>query len=189
MAAACLAYLAHRQGDAVGLFAYSDRVQARIPPGQVVGQLRRVLTELASLEPGAAADHEQHLGAFLETARRHAVVVLVSDLLDGDHLLPGLLRRFRAARHEPVVIQVLDPDELDLPFERTMRFVDAETGAQRITAPDLIRERYCESIRRFIADLELACLANDTDFLQVRSSQHLGHTLAAYLHRRESMHP
>jgi len=82
---------------------------------------------------------------------------------------------------------VLDPDELDFPFARTKRFVDSETGAEIVTAPELVQQGFVKAMTEFLEKIRLACLELQADYLRAPTSDNLGNMLAAYLHRRESL--
>jgi len=188
MIAASLAYLAARQGDNVGLYAYSETLRTSVPPRRRTGGLPRIMTELQRLEASGVADHERALGYVGEQFRRRGLLIHISDMHGLEGTLARHIKRFRFAHHDCIVFQVLDPDELDLPFSRTTRFIDSETSAQIATAPDLIREHYQRSIRSFTADIRDACLSESADYLLARTSDNVGNLLAAYLHRREALH-
>jgi hypothetical protein len=86
-----------------------------------------------------------------------------------------------------VAFQVLDPDEIDLPFGGTMRFVDSEHAGEIVTAPNEVREDYQRQVEAFTETIRLSCLREQVDYLFMRSDESLGNLLAAYLHRRESL--
>ena len=187
MIGACLAYLATRQGDNVAFYAYNSALDVCIKPSQRPGHLHRVLVEMARMQAKNTADHERVLGPLIEDLRRRGVIVIISDLLEADQGLERILKRFRYAHHECVVFQVLDPDELDFPFEGTTRFLDSEHDGQVVTSPPVVRESYLSRLREYLERMRLTCLELDVDYLLCRTSENLGNMLAAYLHRRESL--
>ena len=188
MIAAALAYLASRQGDNVGLYAYSDRIVASMPPGRRAGGLQRLLIALQGLQAAGVADHESALNFAGENLRRRGMVVFISDMHGlEDGALARAIKRFRFAHHDCIVFQVLDADELDFPFQRTVRFVDSEDASRTVTAPELIRESYQDAMRGFTASIREACFAELADYLLARTTDNLGNLLAAYLHRREAL--
>ena len=187
MAAACLAYLAARQGDNVGFYAYNRELVSHVPPGRRTGGLPRILTELQRLQPQGTAAHEPVMSHLAENFRRRGVVVLLSDLHEAENALPALLRRFRFAHHECVVFQILDPDEIDLAFGRTTRFVDSETDAEITTYPPLAKQHYLTAMSAFLDKVRLGCLELEADYLLTSTADNLGNMLAAYLHRRKGL--
>ena len=187
MVAACIAYLATRQGDNVGLYAFNHELLSAVPPGFRTGGLRRVLSELQRLRPGGQAEPGKVIGPLAEKLQRRGIVIIISDLLNVDEDLSWILKRFTFSRHECVVFHVLDPDELDFPFTGTMRFVDSESLDEIVTAPQLAKDYYQESMDTLIKNARRSCLEQQVDYEQVKTSDNLGNMLAAYLHRRESL--
>lgn len=187
MVAACFAYLASRQGDQVGLYAYGSDLVEAIKPGPRSGGQARIMTALHSLTAVGSAQHRTFLERIAASLRTRGTVILFSDLLDAESDLGALLKRIRFAHHECIVFQILDPEELDFSFSGTRRFVDRETGGEIVTAPELVRNSYRERMKTFLDQVRLACLEQQVDYLQVATSDNLGNTLAAYLHRREAM--
>ncbi len=186
MAAACLTYLAARQGDNPGFFAYADGLVQAVRPGSRTGHLQRIMNELQRLRPGGKAAHDQVLGTLAESLTRRGLVVLISDFQEAEFDLPRILRHFRFKHHDCLVVQVLDPDEHDLPFTATTRFIDAETGAELVTFPQAFRSDYKKDMEAFLATVKKASLELQSDWLPAFTTDNLGVLLAAYLHRRGS---
>lgn len=187
MLAACLAYLARRQGDSVGFCAYSAGLNAWIPPGRQHDGAQRVFTELQRITAAGVANHQTAMHFVGENLRRRGLVVLISDFHGVEDGLDAIVRRLRFAHHDCLAFQVLDRDELDLPFGRTVRFVDSENGQELTTAPDLIRNGYERAMETFLDRVRSVCLGQQVDYLAVPTTEALGHLLAAYLHRREAL--
>ena len=78
-----------------------------------------------------------------------------------------------------------DHDELELPFDRTTRFIDSENGDSIITAPPVIREQYQETLGAHLDSLRAICLNNQADYLLADTSTPFGDCMAAYLNRRK----
>lgn len=187
MLAASLAYMVSRQGDNVGFFAYNDRILEAIKPGHRHEQLYRILTALHRLEAAGACDHQSVLSYLGEAFNRRGLVVYITDCLDADESLYKSLRLFRAAHHDCVLMHILDRDEVDFDFGGTVRFVDAESDGEIVTAPARVRERYLENLQAFLADVTRFAARNDLDYHRFISDEPLSGGLAAYLNRRESL--
>ncbi len=187
MLAAALAYLARRQGDSIGFCAYAENLTAWIPPARHRDGAQRVFTELQKLRAQGVADHRTVLHHVVETLRRRALVVLISDFHGLEEELGSVLRRVRFAHHDCIAFQILDRDEIDLPFNRTVRFVDSESGPELTTAPDLVRDGYQRLMKGFTDRVRETCLGQQVDYLMVPTSEDVGNLLAAYLHRREAL--
>jgi uncharacterized protein (DUF58 family) len=126
-AAAALGYIGLASEDRVAVTALSGRVARRQGSLRGSGRVFRLLSQLSAIEAAPGQTD-------LVTAARHAaaqlngrgVVILLSDLLDGD--ADRVIRELAATRSELVVLHILSPDELDPALEGDLRLIDAETG-------------------------------------------------------------
>ena len=104
--AATLAYLMHRQHDAVGLVTVDDRIRFRLPPGVRSGHLRALLLALERLVPGAETRLATPFSDLVEAIDRRGLVVVISDLLDDPEAVIDGLSHFRHKGTDVVVFQV-----------------------------------------------------------------------------------
>jgi len=184
MALACIAYLANRQGDRVGLFAYGEEIQEWLPPRNGAGQLHRLFQGLSRLKASGKSNHRTSWEALTRTLPGRGLVVFLSDCLEAEEELPDLLRFADSPKYDCLCLQVLDPDELDLPHEDALLFEDMEDGRQTPTHPDATRERYVgemEDFREKLAD-NLGMVGVEFDSLTTHSD--LGLALRKFLHNR-----
>jgi len=187
MIAAALAYLAKRQGDNFGLYIYNDKLREGVAASNRVGHFQRVLAALMRSKPSGQAKHEVAFDYLFRSLRRRGIVVLISDMLESRDTLPPLLKRMQTAGCECLAVQVLDSDELTLPFEKTTQFIGLEDGVRILTNPASIRADYIQAMEAYQSQLKLAIINAEVGYLQCVSSESLGNSLAAYLHQRESM--
>ncbi|HVM27986.1 MAG TPA: DUF58 domain-containing protein [Mycobacteriales bacterium] len=150
---AALAHLVRGPGDRVGAVVLSDRVRA-VPPRQGRDAGLALLQVLQTTRPDDAADAVRladGLASVAAQSRRRGLVAVVSDLLDGDP--PGAepawvtpLRRL-GTRHDVVVVEVIDPRELELPSVGVLHLTDPETGRRLEvqTGDRRLRERYARA--------------------------------------------
>ncbi len=185
MTAACLAWLAKRQGDQVGLFAYTATLQTGVRRGQGDIQLPALLASLAGITPSGIGCHAQALGQAADFAAPRGLLVWLSDMQAMDDELPRLLRLLHGRHLECIAFQVADPDEMDLLFQGTARFIDSETGEAITAVPSAIRQEYQRQVSQFHQDVRNACLAAETDYTLLRTDQSLADALTAYLHYRK----
>jgi len=185
MIAACIAYLASRQGDNIGLFAYSDQLHEVIEPGHRIGQLNRFLQALTRLQPSGTADHAARLHTLTHQFSHRGIVIYISDMLEGETILPQMLRRFRFCHCDCLAIQVLDPDELDLPQARVTRYMDCESQDEITTFPEVARRAYAHSMQAFLEQLQQAFAKSQVEYLRLISTDPVGAVLARYLSHRD----
>ena len=56
------------------------------------------------------------------------------------------LKHFQFRGTDVIVFQILDPDELEFPFERATRFEDLETAEEVMAVPAMVRDHYLQAI-------------------------------------------
>ena len=76
--------------------------------------------------------------------------MLISDLLDDPEAVIRGLKHFQFRGSDVIVFHVLDPDEIEFPFERATRFEDLESSEEVMAVPGLVREHYLREIRALI---------------------------------------
>lgn len=139
-AALLLAWVALRKGDRVGLIVFGDHVHQFVAPGRGPGQYRRLLDALYAIEAEETFVDFRRLVEFIQVrARKRALLVLFSDLLDEAHAMPlaehaALLRRY----HLPVCVTMHDPVASNL---ADAPVGDADAAYRRAAAADLLAER------------------------------------------------
>ncbi|CAN3128284.1 DUF58 domain-containing protein [Mycobacterium sp. smrl_JER01] len=118
--------------------------------------------------------------------------VILSDFLDpgGAHTAPfdwqTPMRRL-AARHDVIVVEILDPRELELPDVGAVVFVDPESGRQRQvwTSDVRLRRRYRDAAARHRADVAAAITASGADHLRASTAGDWVRDLARFLRERQ----
>jgi uncharacterized protein (DUF58 family) len=184
MLVACFAYLARRQGDRIGLFAYSNEVREWIHPKSGSGQLNRVFSSLQGLEAEGKNNHEFAWERMASGLPGRAMVIFLSDFLEAEDSLPESLRFSLSSRYECLCLQVLDPDEIDLPDGEAFRFAELEGGREVSTSPPAILEKYKNDMSVFCNDLQTGLSAVSAEFESLSTDQDLGHALRRFLGMR-----
>jgi uncharacterized protein (DUF58 family) len=122
---ALLAFAALRNHDRVGAALLSDRLDEFLPPRRRRNQVLRLVHEILARPARGATDLERALGAALANLRQRAVLFVVSDFV-GAAPVEALKRA--AARHDVVVIEIVDPRDLEPPAVSPVVLEDAESG-------------------------------------------------------------
>ncbi len=179
-----LAYVLHRQGDAVSAIGLGEHVHPdAIGHGTRPSHLEEVLRVLAR---APQAKEGTALGPSLEEAaqrtKRRGVVVFASDLLGEDaHAgLEGLVG-LTARGHDVLVLHVLHPDELQLPEVGAARFVDPESGERLDAETEPIREAYEAQLEAFLEDARRRCTAAGAAYVLASMNEPPERTLARAL--------
>jgi len=183
--AAALAYLLVRQQDAAGLVAVGQGIVRSVAPRAAASHLGALLDTLEALRPegttrlAAAVDH------VVEAAPRRSQVVFFTDLFDAD---PDILRRvaqLRRRKHEVTLFHLLDPAELDFPFEDPALFLSLEDDRQLEAHGREVKKGYLEVLHRWLAGVKRQAGEADLDYVLCRTDRPLDEVLLPYLARRE----
>lgn len=185
--AAALAYVLARQGDAVGLATFADKLQIQVPSRARRGHLQEILTTLEALQPKGPSKLQVALDTLSEGLTRRSIVVIFSDLLDGGLEALESIARLRARKHDVVLFHTLDPDELDFPFEDSTLFESMEDDRNVQIDARAIREAYLEEVRKFLETAETRCRSSRVEYDLARTDQGPGKLVARFLARRTSM--
>ena len=182
--AASLGYLMTRQRDAVGLAAFDDRIQTMLPASARPGHLRALLGTLDRLQVGKETDISKPLHQLADAFTRRGIVVLISDLLDDPDRVVRAVRHFQFRGTDVIVFHVLDPDELEFPFERATRFEDLETNDEVMAIPTVARSDYLKAINGLIERYKREWGAAGIDYRLLSTREPLELALLAYLSTR-----
>jgi uncharacterized protein (DUF58 family) len=182
--AASLAYLMNRQRDAVGLTAFDERIVTMLPASARPGHLRALLLTLDRLKPARQTNVSRPLHQLAEMLSKRGMVVLISDLLDDPERVIRGLKHFRFRGTDVIVFHVVDPDEIEFPFERATRFEDLETSEEVMAVPPVVRARYLEAVGGFIDRYKRELGGAGIDYELVVTNRPLEFALLSYLSTR-----
>jgi len=179
---ASLAYLILKQQDAAGLVTFSDRIEAFVPPRAKRDYLTQILHALEKRGPGGETKVGKILDDIAGQIKRRGLIVLVSDLLDEPGEILKGLRQFRFKGNDVIVFHLLDPAELNLPFDGNILFEDLEAAnLQVVTDPRAIRSTYEQVVQEFITDMRKQCHDDAIDYQLISTATPLDRALASYL--------
>jgi uncharacterized protein (DUF58 family) len=183
-AVAAVGLLTAKVGNRFGAVIVRENGISQLPARQGRDHLMAVLHRLHTAprtEAGGSADLAAGIRRLGIPAHRRGLAVVVSDLLAP----PGWDRELRrvAIRHDLLVVEVLDPRELELPDVGTLSLVDPETGRLREvhTRSAKLRERYAEAAREQREENARAIRAAGGDHLVLRTDQDWLHDLVRFV--------
>ena len=182
--AASLGYLMNRQRDAVGLTAFDEDVVAMLPASSRPGHLRSLLVTLERLRTAHQTNVAKPLHHLADTLTKRGLVVLISDLLDDPAEIIRGLKHFQFRGIDVIVFQVLDPDELEFPFDRATRFEDLETSEEVMAVPGAVRDHYLKQIGELVDRYRRELGASGIDYQLLNTKHPLELALLSYLSTR-----
>lgn len=181
---AALGFLMIRQSDAVGLVTCDTQVRNFLPPGSTMGHYLNLLSALEQAAPG----HETSLAAVLDevAARltRRGLVILITDGFDQPEAFLRSLQFLRYRKQEVRLLQVLDPQEWQFPFQGMIEFVGLENEPRLKLDGDRIREYYRQTFTEHQARLQSGCHACGVQWDSCSTDEDLCTVLIRALSRR-----
>lgn len=183
-AAAALAYLVLQQQDSVALVTFDQEIRALVRPSSNPSHLKQIVQVMQESMPERKTATGPIFHDMAERLKKRGIVVILSDLFDDvDSMMTGL-KHFRHRRHEVVLLQVLDPAELEFPFRQITRFRGLEGWRDVVVEPRSLREAYLREFDGFLRRIKRGCRMHRIDYVMMRTDQPLDLALSSYLASR-----
>lgn len=185
--AAALGYLLSQQGDPAGLLLFDEKTRSYLPPRSRGGHVRDLLLALEGAYPAGRTAPARALAQIGELADRRSLIALFTDLLDATPDIGERLRHLRSRGHDVVVFHLMDPDEVELPFEDLTQFEGMEPEDTRRLLADP-RDLAASFRRESLALRErwrLACLEARVEYLFATTAQPPAEVLRSFLFGRQ----
>jgi uncharacterized protein (DUF58 family) len=183
-AAATIAYFLALQRDAVGLVTFDEAIKDYLPVRFRPGHMHRLMMCLEQAPAGKGTDLAAPLEQVAKTAVKRGMVVLLSDLLAPIEAVETRLGYLRSRGHEVVVLRILDPAEIDFPFQDAALFHDVESGRDLYVDPQIARERYRQRFAEHAAAIAQACNKLGVTFTELSTNRPLELALFDFLSSR-----
>src|SRR3989338_5429614 len=124
--AASLGYLALKQGDSVGLAAFNKGTLRLIPPRNSLSHLNILVKELEGVSVQGETSLSEALEEIAQSSKKRSLFILISDLIEDENALLAAIKLLRFKKHEVSVVQLLDPEEKEFPFQGNIRLESLE---------------------------------------------------------------
>ena len=185
-AAAALAHLVIRQRDSAGIVIFDEKERAKVPPGSGAHQRASIIQVLEEAEPSGPTQVGEVLSWLATRLSRRGIVAVFSDFFDEPDAVIEGLRRLVHGGHEPILFQVLDPQELEFDYDRFLRLEGLEDLGRVKVDPKAIRAAYREEIQAHRELLKHHARSLSIDFVALSTATGLDVALSAYLARRKA---
>jgi uncharacterized protein (DUF58 family) len=179
-----LAMLLARQQDPVGLVLFDEEAGTILPPAATQAQVMVMTGLLERCTPARKTELGGLLRSLTGRLKRRSVVVVVSDLFTDLEAVYDGLNRMQFQGHEVLVMQVLDRDELELPFDGPTIFRDIEGDEELFAEPWAFRRSYRAAMDEFLAGVRKECGSRGYDHVRLFTDEPLGESLSLFLHSR-----
>jgi uncharacterized protein (DUF58 family) len=182
--AASLSYMAIQQQDSVGLAIFDQQLSRYFKPSNSPGQWKTVVHELQLVPRWNKTNTGKILDQIAEKLHHRSLVVILSDFFDDMDGIQKGLRHLRYKKHEIMAFQILDPLEINFPFEDVTLFKGLEELGELLTEPRALREGYLEQLSIATERLKKMCRGMHIDFTRMNSGEPLDVSLSGFLATR-----
>lgn len=158
--AATLAYLAIRQGDAIGLICFSGQGLHSLVEKQGRQHFLRFLYELIKISGLGSFPSSGGVGPLLRKGQRE-VVFLLTDFFENDGEILKILKLLKTRSNEVIVLHLLGRNEVNFDYPGFTVFQDLETGEIVQTGTEkheyqLELEKYLTGVRKSMVNLQIS---------------------------------
>lgn len=182
--AASLAYLARRQKDAVGMLTFDAEVRRFTKARTRRGQYQALLHHLDEAEAGRSTAIASAVKQFADYSQKRSLMVLISDFYEAPEEIGRALRFFHLRGNDLLLFHLMDPAELNPPFDTLSTLEDMESSEHLVFVPEA-RKLYQEQLERHITDLRKAASDMAVDYQVLNTEKPLDLALYRYLTARE----
>ena len=183
--AACLLYFSRNQRDRVAFASFDDAVVDVVPPS--ARHLPAALHAIERIKPGRQGQLAAPLRTLATHFQRRSILVLISDLYDEPRNVLDAVSELRNRGNEIIVMHVLDPAELEFPFDEASSFQDMESDDRMPVVPAMLRDQYRALIKAHTTELSRLLGDNRIDYVLLDTSRPLENALFDYLARRQQL--
>ncbi len=183
-AAVALSYLCLHQQDRVGLAVFADEVKTMVGRSGARGQWRRIVSALAAEPVEAPTNLLKVTNQVLGKISNRALFVIISDRFEEPENIRQSLARFRHRRHDVILLQTLDRQELRFGFSQPAPFVGLEGEGRLRIDPRALREAYLQAMSRHMHEVSRIALSFGFDYHRLDTHESVGPALAFLMARR-----
>ena len=184
---ASLAYLAQKQGDAVGLFALNDTKLHSLQPKIQKQHFNRMLLELLQIKsegqwPTATTNSDK-----IHDRVHKEMVFFVTDMYEHEEELTHFIKRLKTLKNEVVVLHLLGSKELEFQYEGALTFEDLETGRQLKVDTEQTKEIYLNNLNRMITKTKNFLLSNNISYHLFQLDDPIGEAIKLFIEKRDRL--
>ncbi len=140
---------------------------------------------LESLQPNPPTNIAGLCEQLVARTKRRSLIVLFSDFLDDLAFLQRGLGLLKHERHDVILMQVLDRDELVFPFRQTTAFRGLELAQRFLIDPWSVRENYLAQVAKHQSTLQQIARRFAIDHTLLPTDQNLVDCLPPFIAGRQ----
>ena len=184
---ATLAYMAHKQGDAVGLFTLNESDVVSIYPKADKKHYNRLLLELINISNTGKWTATHISNKRIPNRGGKELIFFLTDMYETSEEISKYIKGLKSARNEVVVLQVMGAAEMDFNYGPNITFEDWETGARIKVDTQQAKTEYLNNLEVRLKKIKEELLSNGIDHHVFRMDAPLGEALLLFLKQRKRL--
>jgi uncharacterized protein (DUF58 family) len=184
--AVALSYVCLHQQDRVGVAVFADELRTMVKRSSARTQWRTIVNSLSGETVDAQTDFVKVTEQALSKITNRALFVIISDFFDDPEAIRQSLARFRHRRHDVILLQTLDKQEMQFDFSQPSPFHDMESATRLRVDPRALRQAYIDSLQAHVDAVSKAALNFGFDYQRLDTHESVGPALAYLLARRNA---
>lgn len=185
--AASLGYLAHLQGDAIGLYVFQSGSLFSLPSRRDHQHVARFFYQLEQVDAAGKFTEAVNYKDIFAGAQKRELLIFITDLYQQNDEILLLLDSLVSLRHEIIVFQVMAKNEMELDYKGFSTLQDMETGKTiRIDAAET-RKVYQQQLNQFLADVRMKLLDKNISYRLMKMDQPIDQALRDFLNQRNKL--
>ena len=181
---ACLAHLAQKQGDSVGLFALNEDDFLSIYPRADQKHYNRMLLELLQLSTKGKWPEVTKASKRIHNRGEKELIFFLTDMYEEHNELSDFVKNLKTAKNDVVVLQIMAGNEMDFDYKRSVTFEDLETGTKIKVDVNKAKMAYLKLLETKIGQIKENLLSQGISHYVFRMDEPLGDALQLFLKER-----
>lgn len=182
---ATIAYLAQKQGDAVGLLTLSGQKNMQMPALPGSKHWQKILIALTKLKANGALPNSQQIIKHLSAIQKNGLVVVISDFHQHSGEALSLLKQLKNSKTDVIAFHLDSDDEINFPYQGLIKFQDLESKEFVTVDAKDIRADYLSKKSTLNEQLITQCRKHDIDYFVANIDQALDQSLVNFLQARK----
>ncbi len=181
-----VAYLSLQQGDRVGVAVFADEIRAMVKRSSSRAQWRSIVNTLNVHPVNQHTNFAKVTEQALSKVHNRALWIIISDFFEDVTNIRNALARFRHRRHDVILLQTLDRQEMRFDFNQPALFEGLEDEGRLRIDPRALREAYLETMQKHNEAIAKAAIGFGFDYLRLDTHESVGPALSYLLARRNA---
>jgi uncharacterized protein (DUF58 family) len=184
---AALALIAHRQGDAVGLYVLGRGGVTSLRPRREARHLHQLLHHLERATPAETWPAWPLLERALAPDARRGITILIGDFHEQADEIRSVARRLAGARHDLLCFQILGDVEVGFGYQGAVTLEELESGRRVELDADAVRAEAVARLETRLAGLRRDLEERGAALVRCLLAQPFEAPLRQYLARRSRL--